>query len=1187
MRLQKLEIKGFKSFANETVIHFNEDVIGVVGPNGAGKSNLVDAIRWVLGEQKSKDLRLEKMQDVIFNGTKKRKAGGVAYVALTFENTKNLVPTEYQTVTIARYLYRSGESEYRLNNVVCRLKDIRSLFLDTGIGSNSYAIIALGMVEDILSDKENARRRMFEQAAGISKYKTRKAETINKLNATQADLDRVEDLLYEIDGNLKTLEKQAKRTKKYFELKEQYRELSVQLAVIKIKDLKENYNSLSGTISQEQDTYRALDARLHQLESDLESLKQKHLDKEKSLSDFQRSMNELISSIRSGENDKKIIEQKQDFLKQNRTNTENRIRLNRDRIANIQSSLGKYQKELEEIQGAESELQRELQKATAELENIRSGHGSTKETLDQIMKGHQAKQNTLVGLEKKLVVNDTNIRSTNREIEKIKEQITSRSEEYQQIEVSLDALSRKLIDQSRLIESLEQKELERQTAIASLEDEEDRVSKGLNDINRQRDAKQHEFDLIKNLVDKLEGFPDSIKFLNKSEKWGKNVPLLSDLIYCPEHYRVIIENYLEPFLNHYVVDTLEDAAAAIRLLSDAQKGRANFFILEAFRENLTSISTVNVPNAHPAVGVVEVEEKYRPVVNYLLHNVFIVDDSNDLDRDLLDNNVTILSADGLYVKKKHSLSGGSVGLFEGKKLGRKKHLKKLEEILRELEAKAEKKEAKLDEINDRLAELEEEEDAQELELERKKLEELKREEVYLRSRQEHFQDLKTGSDQTIGDLKRSLEILAVEEEELKKQIENLRHEVDKEHEEMVSVDHTYTEIASQLANQNALVNSKNIELVKIQGNRQTIEREQSFSQHQIQELTQQLDHDTRLLEEIESEQEELVQKWHDLDADLKEFYEVRKSRESDLSGLEQSYYEARGEISGLEDQIRLTHKKQNDQQQLINDLKDSFTEVKFKMSNVGERLKIEFDIELNQVLSQQQPDEEIDLQELDEKVDRLRNRIQNYGEINPMAVEAYDEMHERYETITAQRDDIVEARDSLMETIKEIEEKATSRFMDAFTQVRENFIEVFRSLFTEDDACDMILLEPESPLTSAIEIIAKPKGKRPKALSQLSGGEKTLTAIALLFGLYLLKPAPFCIFDEVDAPLDDTNIEKFNKIIQNFSSRSQFIIVTHNKLTMAAVNVIYGVYMEEQGISNVSPVDFRSFTHTSLLEVNS
>jgi chromosome segregation protein len=1184
VRLQKLEIKGFKSFANETVIHFNEDVIGVVGPNGAGKSNLVDAIRWVLGEQKSKDLRLEKMQDVIFNGTKKRKAGGIAYVALTFENTKNLLPTEYQTVTIARYLYRSGESEYRLNNVVCRLKDIRSLFLDTGIGSNSYAIIALGMVEDILSDKENARRRMFEQAAGISKYKTRKTETLNKLTATQADLDRIEDLLFEIDGNLKTLEKQAKRTRKYFELKDQYKELSIQLSVIKVKDLREQYQSMAEKITGEQDVYRSLDTRIHQLEADLENLRKKHLDKEKSLSDFQRSMNELISNIRTGENDKKIIEQKQDFLRQNRSNTEKRMQLNQDRLVRVQDSLTKYQQEQEEVILAESLLQTELEQATTELERIRSGHGDTKDALDQVMKGHQAKQSELVTVEKRLVVNDTNIQSTRRDIDKIKEQIRSRNEEYRQIEKLLAELTDRLKEQNELIERLEQEELARQVRRSELETQEDQINRALNDLNRQRDARQHEYDLIKSLVDKLEGFPDSIKFLNKSEKWARNAPLLSDLIYSPEHYRVVIENYLEPFLNHYVVDTLDDAAVAIRLLSSAQKGRANFFVLEAFGDPLPPPDSLE--NAHLASGVVEVEDKYKPVVDYLLHNVFIVDHPAGLDQTVLDSGITVLSADGQFVKKKHSISGGSVGLFEGKKLGRKKYLKKLEEILRELQEKAGKKEDKLGEINDLLSDLEEADDSQELDLEKKKLEELKREEVYLRSRQEHFQDLQSGSDQSIGDLQALLENLIGEEALLKTQIDQLKSMVEKEHAAMISVDHSYTEIATQLANQNALVNQKNIELIKLQSTRQSIEKELTFNRHQAQELKQQLHSDTVLLEEIGAEQQELIQQWHDLDASLREYYEVRQSRESDLSGLEQSYYEARGEISKVEDQIRIAHKRQNDQQQLINDLKDSFTEVKFKLSNVGERLRIEFDVDLNEVLKQPPvTGEEINLTELDEKVERLRHRIQNYGEINPMAVEAYDEMHERYEAITSQRDDIVEARDSLMETMKEIENQATVRFMEAFNQVRENFIEVFRSLFTEDDTCDMILLEPESPLTSSIEIIAKPKGKRPKALSQLSGGEKTLTAIALLFGLYLLKPAPFCIFDEVDAPLDDTNIEKFNKIIQNFSSRSQFIIVTHNKLTMAAVNVIYGVYMEEQGVSNVSPVDFRSFSHTSLLEV--
>ncbi|NND34010.1 MAG: chromosome segregation protein SMC [Saprospiraceae bacterium] len=1183
MRLQTLEIKGFKSFANQTIIHFNEDVIGVVGPNGAGKSNLVDAIRWVLGEQKSKDLRLDKMSDVIFNGTKKRKAGGVAYVALTFENTKNLLPTEYQTVTIARYLYRSGESEYRLNNVVCRLKDIRSLFLDTGIGSNSYAIIALNMVEDILADKENARRKMFEQAAGISKYKTRKAETLNKLNATQADLDRVEDLLFEIEGNLKTLEKQARRTKRYFDLKEQYKDLSIQLSVIKIKDLKESYQSLSSRIEQEHDVYRSLDVKIRQLEADLEALKQKHLDKEKSLSDFQRTMNELISNIRTAENDKKIIEQKQEFLSQNKKNTENRLKVNEERIVTLTESSKHHASELKKVEVAEKLLQEELTQANEHLDKIQSGHGSTKDALDQIMQGHRAKQNELVAIEKSLVVNDTNRQSAVRELEKVEEQIRNRSEEYRAIEKSLEELNGRLEAQLQLIGKLESEELERQVARAHLEEQEDQLNRALNDINRQHDAKQHEYDLIKNLVDKLEGFPDSIKFLNKSDQWAKNVPLLSDLIYCSENYRIAIENYLEPYLNHYVVDTMADAAVAIKLLSNAQKGRANFFVLEAFSDIMPSATPLD--QAELAIQVVEVEEKYRRVVDYLLHNVYIVDSPDGLDVTYADSEVTILSVDGQFIRRKHSVAGGSVGLFEGKKLGRKKYLKKLEEVLKELKAKAEKKESKLDEINDKLSLLEEAEDGQELDLERKRVEELKREEVYLKSRQEHFQDLKTGTDASIHDLQNRLEILGSEEIILKEKIEVLRVEVEKEHEEMVSVDHSFTEIATKLANQNALVNQKNIELIKHQASKQSIEREEAYNRQQTQDLKRQLEEDANAIIEIEKEHEELNQKWSGLDTALRSYYEVRKSQESDLSGLEQSYYEARGEISALEDQIRITHRKQNDQQQLINELKDTFNEVKFKMSNVGERLKIEFAIDLQELLKEHEPDLEVNLEELDAKVEKLRGRIQNYGEINPMALEAYDEMLERYESICAQRDDITEARDSLMETIKEIENTATERFMEAFEQVRANFIEVFRSLFTEDDNCDLILLEPEAPLTSGIEIIAKPKGKRPKTLSQLSGGEKTLTAIALLFGLYLLKPAPFCIFDEVDAPLDDSNIEKFNNIIRNFSSRSQFIIVTHNKLTMAAVNVIYGVYMEEQGVSNVSQVDFRSFSHTSLLEV--
>ena len=329
-----------------------------------------------------------------------------------------------------------------------------------------------------------------------------------------------------------------------------------------------------------------------------------------------------------------------------------------------------------------------------------------------------------------------------------------------------------------------------------------------------------------------------------------------------------------------------------------------------------------------------------------------------------------------------------------------------------------------------------------------------------------------------------------------------------------------------------------------------------------------------------------------LEKSLLQSYEEKKGKAAHLTEAEQGYFQARGGINKLEDSIRQTNRQRTDSQVLVNQLKEKLTDVRFKLQAVGERLRIEFGVSINDLLNEPQEAKDarqkvvgkLTGEELTMKVERLKNRLDNYGEINPMAVTAYDEMSERYETIVTQRADINKAKEDLKETIKEIEETATAQFIEAFDKARLYFIDVFRSLFTEDDMADLILLDPENPLESKIEIIAKPKGKRPQSISQLSGGEKTLTATALLFALYLLKPAPFCIFDEVDAPLDDANIEKFNKIIKKFSKDSQFIIVTHNKQTMAAVDVIYGVYMQEQGVSAVSAVDFRKFQHQGLIE---
>ncbi|MEO1713531.1 MAG: AAA family ATPase, partial [Bacteroidota bacterium] len=380
-------------------------------------------------------------------------------------------------------------------------------------------------------------------------------------------------------------------------------------------------------------------------------------------------------------------------------------------------------------------------------------------------------------------------------------------------------------------------------------------------------------------------------------------------------------------------------------------------------------------------------------------------------------------------------------------------------------------------------------------------------------------------------------------------------------------------------------NEKNIEFIKQQNLVSTLQRELVFRERQLDENRASLKTSQQGIEQATLDRDDTLTKIDQLTKALQSAYEARKDQENTLTEAEQSYFKARGKINELDDQIRKVNRKRQETQILLNSLKEKQSDLRYQMTAISERLHIEFQIGINDVINDELTTT-IPQQELQMKVERLKSRLDNYGEINPMAVEAYDEMNERYQSITTQRDDILKAKEDLLTTIQEIEETATTQFIEAFNQARIHFIEVFRSLFTADDTCDLILLDEENPLESKIEIVAKPKGKRPQAITQLSGGEKTLTATALLFALYLLKPAPFCIFDEVDAPLDDANIEKFNRIIQKFSEDSQFIIVTHNKQTMAAVDTIYGVFMQEQGVSAVNQVDFRNFGHTTLMEAS-
>ena len=1180
MRLKKLEIKGFKSFANETVINFSEDVIGIVGPNGSGKSNIVDAIRWVLGEQKSKELRLDKMSSVIFNGTKKKKKGGMAQVSLTFENTKNLLPTEYHTVTVSRILYRSGESEYRLNNVPCRLKDITTLFLDTGIGSNSYAIIALGMVDDLLNDKDNSRRKMFEQAAGISKYKRRKHQTLLKLKNTTEDLDRVEDLLFEIEGNLKSLEKQAKRAKRYYELKAQYKELSIELSKFKLSAFSGKNKDFTEKIQAEEDRLRQLEVDSRNLEASLESEKKSNLDSEKILSERQRDLNELVNSVREMENQKNISLQKVGFIKQNKAKLTEQITSADSKSVELTKAIDENRSTLNVEKQLEEQLENQLEFAKNELDQIKTNHGDLKTELDEFLETQQVVEREIFELEKNKAINTNQIENLTAEIERSTNDVEGRQSEVGSLESKLTEIRESESFKMTMLKALEEEEAQRQRDIEAADKELEEMTKRMTNVNRTLDSKRNEYKLTKDMIDNLEGFPDSIKFLNSHKDWDKKTPLLSDLIYVNEEVRVAIENYLSPYLNYYVVEKMQDAFNAIKLLGNAQRGKANFFVLEAFKNYVPPMTLT--PNTQRAIDLVQADAPYYNMFSYLLENV-VVSDSDNLQSELVNKDITVLSKSGRVIQKKYSISGGSVGLFEGKKIGRKKNLEVLEVEIKKLEKEGDKFSSEFYGIKSKIENLKNSKKNSEIFKEKDLLSQIAQEKVSLMTRLENFETFITEVNDKTAQANKLIESLVAANDRFEQSLLEKRKQAEDAKNQISEKDDGYRVLAEKLSAASNAYNEKNIEFIRQQNKVTTLQRDLKFKESTLEETKFRLTRNQKVLEESSEELGFLEEDIQKFETTLLSNYAIKEEKEKHLSDAEQMYFKARGGINEIDDTLRSLNKKKQNTISLLSNLKEKYSELKLNMASIGERLKIEFNIAIDDIINET-PDEKLNPEELEEKVAKLRKRLDNYGEINPMAVEAYDEMKVRYDTISSQRNDILEAKKSLLETITEIENTATAHFMEAFDKVRVYFKEAFRTLFSEDDNCDITLEDPDNPLDSKIKIMAKPKGKRPQSISQLSGGEKTLTATALLFSLYLLKPAPFCIFDEVDAPLDDANIEKFNKIIRRFSVDSQFIIVTHNKMTMAAVDVIYGVFMNEPGVSGVSEVDFRDLEETSQLE---
>lgn len=1172
MRLKSLEIKGFKSFADKTVVNFDDNITGIVGPNGCGKSNIVDSIRWVIGEQKISHLRSENLDSLVFNGSKTRSASGLAEVSLTFENTKNLLPTEFSTVTITRKFYRSGESEYRLNDVQCRLKDIQNLFMDTGVSTDSYAIIELGMVDDLIKDKDNSRRRMLEQAAGISIYKTRKKEAKAKLDATEQDLARIEDLLFEINNQLKALESQAKKAEKYHEIKKDYREISIELAKAALEGFNLTYKELNEQHDAETDKKIRMEAEIANEEAALEQEKVGFIEKERQLQSLQHSFNELLQQVRTRENEKNLAAQRLEYLKEREGSLSEFLQKAGGQLKGIDESIGFTELQLREESSSLEGLTEQLQQFSNDTSRKREVLDEKRRTLDVLRGEYQQVQRNQFDAEKKVAVADTSVQNLQRAIGQIEEERKVRDGQRHQLDeerlLKEKELGIKKVDLEQLQlhqENTKEQILQTQSVLEGLRNE-------LAEETRKLDARKNEHDLLKSMIDSMEGYPDSVKFLHNNSQWNHTAPILSDILYVKEEYRTALENVLEPYLSYYVVNNLQEGLQAVHLLDANKKGKANFFLLDKLVESTPVVADHALPGGISALSVVEVDTKYRKLAEHLLGNVFVAENEDALQNS---NGFVVIEKTGKYVKGKYSLTGGSVGLIEGKKIGRVKNLEKLQEDILAQEEVVEKRRAEIQARHNEVIAFNEDLRENALKETEREIQQLTNQVFALHNKLENLHSMQTSSLTRLEELNHQMLQTQQSVEGVRNQLTEYNEQLQAFTAKLAGADEDFKAAEASYNESTQQYNEFNLQVTRQQSKINALKQELDFKNNQLHDLQQQIETNTASLSDTKTSIEQSATSLEQIEEGLIEMIRRREADQQILNEADQAYYNIRNQLSEKESELRHKVKDKEQVEHLLAAIKDKLNELKLQLAGTKERLDVEFRIKLEDILDQARTSDTA-LEELQEKADRMKKRLENLGDVNPTAIEAFTEMKKRYEFIVEQKNDLVNAKESLLKTIEEVEATANQKFLETFNNVKEHFIRVFKTLFTEDDHCDLVLENPENLAETGIDVIARPKGKRPTSLTQLSGGERTLTATALLFAIYLIKPAPFCILDEVDAPLDDANVGKFTNMIRQFSDNSQFIIVTHNKMTMSTVDVIYGVTMQEPGVSKLVSVDFRN-----------
>jgi len=1174
MYLEKLKILGFKSFARKTTFDLTGGITAIVGPNGCGKSNIVDALRWVLGEQKAGALRSERMESVIFNGSAEMKPMGMAEVAITIKNTKNILPVEYAEVVITRRLFRSGESQYMINNAVCRLKDINDLLMDTGMAADAYSVIELKMVESILSGKPEERRRIFEEAAGITKYKQRRKITFRKLESTESDLVRVKDIIGEVESKVNSLRRQVRKAQHYQKLNEMIRDAEIRVSTFHYSKIYDELTPLTEQLELKKRERQSESTETSFKEAETESLKTELIQIEQNLRQSQIELNSLNDLIRKREEEILVKKERITSL------TNDDVRLN----AEIQD----LTKRINEQKKINDHLNQNLEQFYEKIDLEEKTFGQEEKTLEDIekelkYKREQGKQsdNELIRLLDKISQKQRTIEHLKAKSELMVKRIADLQKEKTQENIKID-------DWKNQYSVLEKSNTEASQKFANLNDQQQQLINRLNEINQahdtcrdeivkgysQLDTLQHRIAILNKLLESYADFPEGVRHLmmNKNDYPGT----VADKISVSDEYRPAIEAVLGEAATYLLVTEADQAFIGLRSLEEEQKGVVTFLALNKIGVKKQANVTVDLPPDKNILGwadeYTQCAVQYQPLMKILLGDYLIVNDlltAKKLMATDATNSLNMVTLNGEVLTSWGAIKGGKKSHQDTGIIGRRDQLKKFHEDVAVIQNKINNDEA----------------GKQQLEQER----------LIVNQNKEKIQQEITALNKELSDFKLSLSqfnykisqseerIDKIEKEAISLSAENKIAEgkmkeierdfkleqqdrIDRE-ERLSSINEEIETVAIKREALSQKVQQMRLNLVRLTADAKSVENEMQRGMQLISESERAIENKGAEKITKQTQREEHLAQIDSLTTALTSDYDKKEKLEAVVIIKEEKQLTLKNSIDQKEKVLRKLRTDRESSFESIHNMELRIAELKLNADNLYRQMSEEYNWDLKQEAIDPEYNVELDKQE----IERTKQRIKALGLVNMLALKEYESEKERLDFLTKQHEDLVQAKQNLNETVAYINKTACDKFNDVFQNIRKNFSEVFNQFFSEGQA-DLTLAEDNDPLEANIEIMANPKSKRATSLTLLSGGEKALTAISLLFAIYLVKPSPFCILDEVDAPLDDTNIKRFTDALKRFSNDTQFLVVTHNKLTMKAADSLYGVTLEDSGISKVVSV---------------